>query len=300
MSLDKKLTQADNVLKRMTAQAEREIIRAYSASLKTIRAQLAEVYAKYDGVDYAVMAKYNRLKALEEEVKAELVRLTKSNARTLQKALGDIYVESYMRTAFAIETESQVKLAYSMLNPKVIEASINNPISGLTLNDRLSKNRLDVIMRIKQEITQGLVNGESYHKMAARAKHALEGDAVKAMRVVQTEAHRVQQDGRLESMTHASDKGIKMLKVWTSSLDSRTRDAHQDLDGQKIAVDADFVSPTGARGPAPGQMGSAEDDINCRCSLRMEIVGYEATVRRARGEGIIPYTTYSEWRANRV
>ncbi|MNH45229.1 hypothetical protein D3C79_1076160 [compost metagenome] len=51
-------------------------------------------------------------------------------------------------------------------------------------------------------------------------------------------------------------------------------------------------------------MGSAKDDINCRCSIRTEIVGYEPTVRRARDDNgksvLIPYTTYDEWAKNRL
>lgn len=302
MSLTTKFNQADKALDRMTKGTEREIIKAYSASLKKVRVQLSEAYRLHgtgDGLTYGEMQKYNRLAGLEKSIQKELVILNGSNAKTLKQGLGSMFEESYYRVAFALETEVQAKLAYSKINPKVIQASIQNPISGLTLNQTLEKNRRNVIIGINQQITQGLIQGESYQKMTRRVKKHLESDVKKSIRVVQTEAHRVQQDGRMQSYEHAAEQGVIMKKVWTSTLDGDTRDAHQDLDGVEIDLDEDFVSETGS-GPAPGQMGSAEDDINCRCSVRTVIKGYEPTQRRARGEGVIPYTTYNEWKENRI
>ncbi len=77
-------------------------------------------------------------------------------------------------TAFSIEKEVQAKLAYGMLSKEVIQASVQNPISGLTLNDRLKKNRAQIVYNIRQQITQGLVQGESYPQMVRRVKKELE------------------------------------------------------------------------------------------------------------------------------
>ena len=56
-------------------------------------------------------------------------------------------------------------------------------------------------------------------------------------------------------------------KVWLATLDDRTRETHLELHETEVPVGEDFVSPSGAKGPAPGQMGEASEDINCRCSL---------------------------------
>lgn len=56
------------------------------------------------------------------------------------------------------------------------------------------------------------------------------------------------------------------LVVHNSALDDRTRESHVAAHGQTVGLDEDFVVG-GARGPAPGQMGQADVDINCRCSL---------------------------------
>lgn len=305
MDINSKLKQADKLLSKMEVSTEKELIKAYSQSLKDIRGKLSTIYNKYgDGVTYAEMQKFNRLAGLEKEIMGQLTTLHKTNAKTLNKSLFDQFETSYFTTAYSIETTAQVKLAYTQINPKVIEAAVNNPISGLTLNERLQRNRQDILYRIRGDITQGLLRGEGYGKTAKRVKDTLEGDMSKAIKTAQTESHRVQQAGRLESMQHADAKGIEMVKVWDSTLSTTTRDAHQELDGTKVGIDEDFVSSAGGRGQSPGNLGNAEDDINCQCSMRVEIVGYAPEVRRARDENgdsvIIPYTNFNDWKENRI
>ena len=57
-------------------------------------------------------------------------------------------------------------------------------------------------------------------------------------------------------------------KEWMSSRDPLVRESHVALDGQKIALGANFTSPvTGASGPGPGNLGDPAEDIQCRCVL---------------------------------
>lgn len=305
MPLDKDLKKADRHLLNMEKSLAKELSKTYALALKETRATLAKMYEKYgDGVTHVDMAKFSRLQNLEKEISTILVSTTGKNARALQKGLVNIYDESFLYTAFAIERETQLKLAYTHVNKKAIQEAIQMPISGLTLRETLQKNRADVILQTRRQITQGLVQGEGYAKMANRIKQTFQGDFNKSLRIVNTEAHRISQDARLRSINHAASKGVQMVKIWDATLDGDTRDAHQNLDGVKIAIDENFVSDNGGQGPTPGQLGEASDDINCRCSIRTEIVGYEAEVRRARDEEgrteVIPYTTYNEWKKNRI
>jgi SPP1 gp7 family putative phage head morphogenesis protein len=298
MSLQSRFIQVDRVTDRMTEAQVKEITKAYKASLGNIRADLGKIYAKYekDGVlSYAEMTKYNRLSNLFDEVGGELKTLTGHNAKLTKQLAGDVYHENFFRTAFTIETTAEAKLGFGMLNPKTIEASVQNPLSGLTLNERLTKNRQNVIIKAREQITQGLIQGESYKKMADRIKEVLEKDAAGALRVARTEAHRNAQAGRLASFEHAEAKGVEIEKVWSSAVDGRTRDTHAAMDGQTVGQQEDFESPSGATGPAPGMLGDAAEDINCRCSVRAQIKGYSPELRRIRGEGVVPYQNFSEW-----
>jgi SPP1 gp7 family putative phage head morphogenesis protein len=304
MSLEQNLNKFDDQADKLSELTEKELIKSYSLALKEIRAYMAEIYLKYgteEGLWYTEMVKYNRLKTLEEELKQRLMELTGKNAKTLEQSLKDIYELSYYTTGYSLDTASYEQvggIGYMPVREETVIASIQNPISGLTLSERLEKNRMNLIYSVKQELTQGLILGESYAKMAKRLKDTFEGDAAKAIRVVQTESHRVKNAGRFDSMQVAQAKGIQLKKKWVSTLDRKTRDRHRRLDGQTVNLDEPFKSG-GAEALYPGSFGVAKQDINCRCTYISVIDGYEPSVRAARGEDgktkVIPYQTYDEW-----
>ena len=298
MSLDKLLTQGDKVTDRMIAESEKQILQAYKSSLKEIRAQTALLYEKHavDGVlSMADVAKYNRLANLEKSIATEVSRLAGTERRLTTKVIKDVYQESFYRTAFGVEHTAQAALGFGMLNPKQVEAAVLNPLDRIGWPDRSKENARLATRQIKEQVTRGIIQGKPYSEVAKAVTERANVAASRAIRIAQTEAHRAQQSGRLESLLHAEAKGVEMVKIWTSTLDGRTRDSHQALDGQKVGMDEDFTSPLGGSGQAPGMLGTPEDDINCRCSIRAEIVGYSPEVRRARGEGVIPYTNYRDW-----
>lgn len=295
--------QAERASDQIIAQSERAVILAYKESLKRIRTQLGVIYAKYaqgDTLTYAEMTKYNRLASMFDEINWELKSLYGRSINHLIKLGEDVYEASFFRTAYAIEAGggpgAVVSINWGRLAPEAIMASVQNPISGLTLSERLASNRSMIITKIRQEVTQGLIQGESYPKMARRIKKTLDGDATKAMRVVRTEGHRNQQAGRLECIERAETRGVDLERVWSSTVDDRTRDDHQDMDGQVADKDGLFHFPSGGTTPAPGMSGIAEQDINCRCVVRAQIKGFAPKVRRIRGEGETAYRTFSDWK----
>ena len=48
---------------------------------------------------------------------------------------------------------------------------------------------------------------------------------------------------------------------------------HEEMDGQEVAIDDDFINPvTGQKTPAPGQFGTADQDINCLCDIYPKVL----------------------------
>ena len=281
----------------MTKSTERQVILAYKAGLNDLKVQLAFLYEKYSAngvLSYADMAKYNRLSTAIDDMTETLKVMTKGNAKLILSSNRVIFEENFYHNAFIIEKAAQAKLSFGLLNPKVVQASIENPIAGLTLSETLQANRAAIIVKIKQELTQGVIKGESYSKIAKRLTTTLGNDAAKANRVVRTEAHRNASQARMYSMEHAAAHGVKTKKRWIATLDARTRDTHGALDGQTVDMDGFFRSPSGATAKAPGMFGVPEEDINCRCDMMTIIEGFEPEERRA-GREIIPYQTYAEW-----
>lgn len=304
MSLESKFNQFDKEIDKMENGVEKELLKQYSIALKGIQGYFAELYSKHGELTFTEMQKYNRMKALEGQLKTLIKDLSGKNAKVLKTSLAEIFQHAFYTTAFTMESEAQMLLSYSLLRPETIEAAVQNPVYGLTLNETLEKNRDALILAVKAEVTQGLILGVSYNEMSKRLKTVFEGDAQKALRVSRTESHRLHQVGRYNSLQHAQAKGIKLKKRWISTLDSRTRDRHRDLDGQIVDLDAPFKY-RGVEGLYPGEMsGGASQNINCRCSFRAVLEGDTPNVRNARGEDgktkVIPYTTYREWEKERL
>jgi SPP1 gp7 family putative phage head morphogenesis protein len=293
----------------MSKNTERQLVSAYKKALKDIKADLLKIHEKYEKegkLTYAEMTKYNRLTNLYGTVNKEIGNLTGEVNKLTKKLTQDQYEAGFFRTVYLLEgiSGSKVITNYGVLNTKTVQAAIQNPISGLTLNERLEERRREIIKECKQSITQGLIKGEAYVDMAKRVTNVFEKDIIKANRVAQTEAHRAHMAGRTYAIEEAAKKGIPIMKVWDSALDEATRPAHQELDGKKVKWDEDFHSSAGGVGPSPGQMGVAADDVNCRCSVRAEIPGFEPEERRARigdtpESEIINFKTYNEWAAGK-
>jgi len=295
-------TALDKAILKMEAGLEKELAREYAATLKEVRRQVGEVYAKHavgGALEYSELAKYDRLRKLEKSLAAELTKLTGKTARITKTGLAEIFEDSYYRTAFEAEKTVQAKLAFRKLNPDVVKMALQNPISGLTLNDRLAKNRADIVINIKQTLTQGLIKGSSIDEMSRTLKGTLEGDLVKAKRVVQTEAHRVKEQAREEAIEHAEEQGVVFKKIWVATLDDVTRDTHAELDGQE-ADEEGYFHFNGMSAKYPGGWGDPAMDINCRCTVRVEVMGFEPKVRRVRGEGVVPYKDYKQWHSKRI
>lgn len=295
----------DKYLDTLIDKAETESDRIYAKALKDTRKELSLIYEKYetDGVlTLNDMTKYNRLDKLMDQYIVILSDTYNDVYRLSQSTMEQQLTENYFRTAFLMEFEAQKKLGFGQLNPKVIEESFRNPISGLTLKETLEKNRDQVIYKVKQEITQGLVKGESYAKMAKRLTKTFEGDAYKSRRVVRTEAHRAQQLGRLHSIEQA-EKYVETERVWDASLDGTTRESHRQLDGQ-VANEDGLFEINGLTAEAPGMFGDPAEDINCRCTVRVQVSGRQPSVRRARNDdgstSVIPWTNYEDWYENRI
>lgn len=266
MSIKKYFNQIDRNTGRLTKKAEKRVLSAYRSSLKELRALMSAQYSKYavgEQLTFSEMAKYNRKEKMFKEIQSEINRMTRGKAATTRQMAGDIYEQSYYRAGFALEKGTQAKLSYTQLPREQIAASVQNPISGLGLNERISRNRQLLISRCREQITQGMVQGEGYVKMTARIKDVYDKDATGAMRILRTEGHRNQQMGTADSIEHAEELGVKVKKIWDATVDGDTREDHADMDGREADKDGLFTLPDGSRGEAPGLTGEASQDINC-------------------------------------
>jgi hypothetical protein len=78
-----------------------------------------------------------------------------------------------------------------------------------------------------------------------------------------------------------------VTKRWRSAGDHRVRHTHRILNGQKVGIDAVFVSPSGAHLRYPGDPNApAAEIIGCRCWLDYKVDYFASVVSRFKAEAI--------------
>lgn len=93
---------------------------------------------------------------------------------------------------------------------------------------------------------------------------------LRAETIARTESLRAVHQGVQNTYQQAVDEGVlqaqELVRTWNTASDSRVRDSHSSMDGQKRAFNEPFVSGNGSRLMYPTDpSGPAEDTINCRC-----------------------------------
>lgn len=152
---------------------------------------------------------------------------------------------------------------------------------------------------ISRSVTQSIILGESIPRMANRIAATITSmSRTSAVRAARTAVTGAENGGRLAGMEAARRKGIDVQKEWLATLDGRTRDSHQMMDGRVAKLEDKFQN--GCRYPGDPQ-GPPREVYNCRCTMVSNIAGIDTTdaQRRARNaEGrneVISNMTYSQW-----
>lgn len=119
-------------------------------------------------------------------------------------------------------------------------------------------------VELKASLGEGIDAGEDIKQLGDRVE-AVMADRIRSSKevIARTETIGAANGGTLEAWKQT---GVVTGKVWLAALDDRTRDTHVLAHGQTVGIDEDFEVGAGS-GPAPGQIGLAEEDIQCRCSM---------------------------------
>ncbi|MBT2601411.1 MULTISPECIES: phage minor head protein [unclassified Oceanobacillus] len=293
--MNKEQRQRKRYLDSLENSFEKEIISSYQVALKEVRAKLSHLYETTNG-SWVEANKHNRLTKLEQELGKEIGKLTGKTAQTLSKSQRHLFEESYYFTGFVLSNAVKTDLQFAMLNTDLVKESIKNPLDRIGFLQRNRDNQAYLVKKMREELTQGLIQGESYATTAKRLKKRMDKAAESAITIAQTENHRVRQAGELASMEQGVKAGIDIKKRWLAAADGSTRDAHQHADGQTVDIDKPF-KVDGEELMYPGDpAGSAENVINCRCEAIEIIGGFEPNKRIVRGVGITDYENYNDYK----
>ena len=158
--------------------------------------------------------------------------------------------------------------------------------------------------QIRAAIQSGILRGESIGEIANDLRRRIPDMSRKsALRTARTAVTSAQNGGRMDSYKAASDMGVKVRKRWVATKDSRTRDAHQKLDGKTADWDESFTSKLGEIRFPGDPLAKPANVYNCRCTLRtVEAEGVEAEPRKMRVRDpktgrnvVVEEMTYEQW-----
>lgn len=154
--------------------------------------------------------------------------------------------------------------------------------------------------KVNRQVTQGIIQGESLDQIAKRLAVNLSTQNYNHMRTfARTAMTGAQNSGREFALKNARDMGLKVVKQWMATLDSRTRDSHAKMDGETIKVGDKwhhYKFSNGLRYPGDPE-GPAREVYNCRCTLVGDLEDYPSEYERYDNIDGKPIKnmTYDEW-----
>lgn len=196
-----------------------------------------------------------------------------------------VFAENANYMEYCLEHDSGINMGFGLYDADTVRRLVVEEPDLLPPKKRVGKDKSYrwYNRQIQTAITQGIIQGESIHKIARRiGKQTGETSMTAMLRNAHTMHTGAQNAGRMEGLHQAQKLGIRVQKQWMATLDARTRDAHADLDGQIKDVDKPFES---SLGPImyPGDPSAAPGNVwNCRCTLTYVYPDHQPT-----GEGVI-------------
>ncbi len=140
---------------------------------------------------------------------------------------------------------------------------------GLALNDRLDAVTLTTKNKIADILSEGIRLGSSIQDMSAKIAQE-SGGIVRATRIARTEVISASNLGSIEG---ARATGLPLDKTWLATRDARTRDTHDEADGQTVEMD-ELFNVGGSLLDFPGDWSNNADVaeiIQCRCTVIYQV-----------------------------
>lgn len=274
---DKAFEKLDIRVNKLIASGEKDITKNYLDSLEDLRTTIRKLFDKYEKkgkLSAEEMAKYDRLKVLDEKLALRANKLHSDNDTVIKGTLKSVFNET-VRSMFNIADEKSKKYISPVKKKLDAEKTVNADMAGLNWAKRTAHHRDSLIYELQSTLRAGIYNGATYKEMSDILKKTLNTDYGKIMTIVRTESGRVYSQAEFDSAQKLQENGIISVKVWKTSKDERVRAAHRALDGKTLKTDEDFMFSDGITTKAPRLSGTAKHDINCRCYLSYDFYDEE-------------------------
>lgn len=195
--------------------------------------KIEELYAMYrdTGSEYIKIeidrlnarAKITRLQALQDAINVELTKVTHEYQMTLEDTLIGLFTKQYK------EVSELLGIMAPVINREAIKTIIEYPYAGKMFSDRIWDNKDALVKHIKQNLTAGIIRGDSIQKMSRQLKKDLNVLYYQAERLVRTETNYAMNQGHLKGY---ADSGVVEKYEFLAAIDSRTSKLCKNQNGK--------------------------------------------------------------------
>lgn len=262
--MNKRQKQVQQSLLNSELEVIKELEKSYQKAIDDINRVITSLLARKDTENLqAIIYQVKYQNALKSELEGFLSVLHTRNYTLIDNYLKDCYQNAHIGTLFDLQGQGI---------PLILPLEQEQMISAITLNSKLSAPLYNALgynvdflkTNVRMEISRGIAQSLSYQEIARNIKNTTNVDYNKTLRIAKTEGHRIQCESAYNVQVRAKQKGATIVKQWDSTLDSRTRESHQKLDGEIVNVNEKFSN--GLMYPGDPN-GSASEVVNCRCAL---------------------------------
>ena len=242
----------------------------YTQSLKDINQNIEDLMSRTDSDQQYVIYQVEYQKALKRQINGILDTMEAEQFKTVSEYLTKCYDEGFVGTMYDLQGQG-IPLVLPIDQEQLVRAvQLDSKISN-GLYSRMGEDVSMLKKHITAQVSRGISTGMSFEQVAQQISFKMVGtyntpggSLAKAMRIARTEGHRIQVQAGMDACYRAKEKGADVVKQWDATLDSSTRESHQQVDGEIRELDEKFSN--GLMFPGDPSGGAAEV-VNCRCAL---------------------------------
>jgi SPP1 gp7 family putative phage head morphogenesis protein len=202
----------------------------YNEKIQELHAMYRDTKSEYIKIEIERLkarSKITRLRALQDAINVELCKVTHEYQMTLEDTLIGLFSDQYAKAC------ELMGVMAPGIPREAIKKIIEYPYAGKMFSDRIWDNKDALVKYIQQDLTVGIIRGDSIQKMARQLKKDLNVLYYQAERLVRTETNYAMNQAHLKGY---KDSGVVEKYEFLAAHDKRTSKLCRDLDGETFEL----------------------------------------------------------------
>ena len=202
----------------------------YNEKIQELHAMYRDTKSEYIKIEIERLkarSKITRLRALQDAINVELCKVTHEYQMTLEDTLIGLFSDQYTKAC------ELMGVMAPGIPREAIKKIIEYPYAGKMFSDRIWDNKDALVKYIQQDLTVGIIRGDSIQKMARQLKKDLKVLYYQAERLVRTETNYAMNQAHLKGY---KDSGVVEKYEFLAAHDKRTSKLCRDLDGEMFEL----------------------------------------------------------------